>query len=231
MLKRIIELEEIKEYDILYLTQNNSDEDKNYFSELKSGSRTSQYIYVVPKRYDIFNHIKMYFDIQPAMKRKIYKRVVLASFDNLAVRRIAMLNDQADIISFDDGTGNINKKSIYWSNEQNFREKIYSLGIGMSGRQRFISRIRKHYSAYPDFKNVIPSQYVRYLNPFDLNRNIYSNSQGLTFFIGQPFKLTSEKIEALVGKIYEYPVDYYVKHPRESRLLVTDIPLLEKKEK
>ena len=54
---QVIEVEAINDYGLVYITQNDSKEDKHYYEILAKKSSVSQYCYVPIWRYDVLNHL------------------------------------------------------------------------------------------------------------------------------------------------------------------------------
>lgn len=231
MLKAVLKKEGVDTYNLVYFTQDDSEEDRSYYKELTLRAEQAQYIYIKKQRYDIFNHIGLYWKISHRIKNQSYGRVMLSSFDNIALRKLAVRSKKARMVTFDDGTGHINKKSIYVSEELSRRMSLYEWGFGIPNRGEFIRRVCCHYSAYPDFENVMPQKIITYIDLFAESQH-YSLEEmpGPVFFVGQPYSeyLSEQEIGALKNFIREREIDFYVKHPRESNPLFTDIPLLPK---
>ena len=230
MLKKIVELENANIYDLVYLTQDDAEEDRHYYNELAINARQSQYLYVKKQRFDILNHCFMYWRIKRQMKRQSYDLVLISSFDNLACQKLALNNKKAKIVSFDDGTGHINTNSIYLVGRAGYRAKLYEWAFGVSSMGDFLPQISHHYSAYPKFKHVMPREIVRYIDPFSFPKLTHQKDQKLCFFIGQPYHeyLSKEDLAAYQRFIQKQNIDFYVKHPRESTPLIMDLPFLPK---
>lgn len=216
-------------YDLVYLTQDDSEEDSHYFNELSFGANLTQYIYLKRQRYDILNYIMVYQMVREEIKCQDYKTVMIASVNNLAFRKLAAKNGQAKIISFDDGAAHIVKNSMYLNDKQNLRARLYEAFFLVPSLRMIRGRINLHYSAYPGFDHVMPQKIVRFINPFKTYQ-ANNNELGPAFFIGQPFEeyldaMDTQRIEKFIR---EHNIDFYVRHPRESQPLVTDIPVLPK---
>jgi len=231
VIKRVLIEEEIKEFDLVYLTQNNSEEDLHYYAELAAIAGKSQYVYIMEKKFDILAQVIHYVCINSIFKLlNAYRKVVVSSFDSLAFRKIVSKNRNAEVISFDDGTGYINKHSSYMEEYQNLRSLIYTKAFAVPGKREFIKTINRHYSVYRGFENIISAELVRFIDVFNYDSMLQNKGARINIFIGQPFDeyMDPDYIGKLRGLVYSLGIEYYIMHPRELRPLVGNIPILPK---
>lgn len=230
LVRNVLSRENIDRYDLIYFTQDNAEEDLNYFEELSATAEDAQYIFIEGQKYDILNHIKAYLSIKKRLKRTVYDEVFISSIDNLAFRKLAVSNKQSKIISFDDGTGHINLWTRSYNDELNaIRSVIRRTLFSVPSEKEFINIIYRHYSAYRSFENIMPSSIIRYVDLFqDLGGVL--KGPAMKFFIGQPFDETEdmEYILKLKKYVYQNECDFYVLHPRERSALIERIPILAK---
>ena len=228
IIKQILHEEQISSYDLVYLTQDNSEEDKHYYNELSWKAEYAQYIFVDRQKYDIFNHFKIYNALSRIIKKNKYNTIIISSIDNLSFRKILIKNKNAFLISFDDGTGHIN---LSYQQKKNIKTLAYEFAFRVKSQDTIKKRIFKHYSIYRKFDNIMPNNILKYIDLFSDNNNFpIIQKKIITIFIGQPFYeyCNISFIENLRQYVSENNFDYYVKHPRESDVLVNSIPLLPK---
>ena len=60
LVEKIIELEKIQNYEVLYITTNNSEEDINYFNKLKLNSINAEYLHVKNNKSTLIYYLKLY---------------------------------------------------------------------------------------------------------------------------------------------------------------------------
>lgn len=230
MLCEVLKSEATLDYNLIYLTQDNSEEDVHYYNELSDAANHAQYLYVKHHRYDILNHIQSYRMIRDDIKCTDYNTIMIASINNLALRKMAIMSRRANIISFDDGLAHVVKNSMYLEEKPNSRMRLYEMLFHVPTMREFRGRIGLHYSMYPGFKHIFPRKVIRYIDPFNSYQTKDEHERGKTFFIGQPFSEIFDDSSILKIKKYirQNNIDYYVRHPREPQPLVMDIPLLNK---
>ena len=230
-LKRIIPLECASRYDLIYFTQDNAEEDVTYFRELAVSAELASYVYVKRQRFDILNHFKFFFGIDNNIRKNNYSKVILSSFDNLSMRRLATKSAASEIITFDDGAGYISNVSAFVIAKHHFREAVYAALFQASTRHSFIKRVARHYSIYPGFVNIMPADIVRYISFFPSVRSFDARtSRGIKIFVGGPFEeiYDGSHIANLKDYVKDIKLDYYLKHPRESIPIIADTPVLRK---
>jgi hypothetical protein len=231
MISEVLGKESIKEYDLVYFTQNDSEEDNYYFRELLDCAEIADYIFIKRQRFDVLNHIELYRRTSRLIKDKCYDVVIVSSYDNLAFLKLAVKNLTAKIISFDDGVGYISKSSSYTAETSNVRSILYRLLFRVPPRGELIARISRHYSCYPAFKNIMPEDIISYVRLFEEGPDFIQNdTKRIKLFIGQPFSemcdLAYER--RLKSYLNSLQFDFYVKHPREDVPLLDKIRLLDK---
>lgn len=233
IIRQVLEEEIIKSYDLVYLTQDNSEEDIHYFNELSAKAGESQYIYIEKQRFDIFNHIIAYRRITDKIKIKKYTKYLMSSIDNLAFRKIFFKNKSATLISFDDGVGHIISISEYLIDKSYLKSIVYELMFNVLSKKETIKKIYRHYSVYSNYENIMPKNIVRHIQLFQFSNKFLSGNKQIKFFIGYPFNEYHDPIG--VVRIEKYVksknIDFYVKHPRETVPLIDSIPLLSKEGK
>jgi N-acetyllactosaminide alpha-2,3-sialyltransferase len=227
----VLEQEQVQRYDVLYLTQNNSAEDRRYFEVLAHAAQRSDYCYVPALRPDILNHLVWRLQVHHWFRDRRHDLVLLASIDSFVINAIAM-RQSSTLVTFDDGMANLQRSSSYRRELLGSRGRWYRRLFGAQDLISTQRRIKRHYTIYPGFENIVPATRVCALRGWGAQEPKHTTA-GLpvtTFFIGQPLgeALTPAQITALTRYLCSQSIDWYVRHPRESAPLPLGRPLLEK---
>lgn len=231
LLKRVLCEERVGRFDLVHFAQRNSEEDRHYFKECAGLARRAQFIEVRRTRFSIFSHIASYLAIDEMFKSSQYDKLILASFDSLALRRFAAKHRKAEVVGFDDGSANVNWRSEYVVQRHRRREDVYAALFGARTMSSFMRNVARHYSIYPGFTNIMPREIVRYVELFAAPADVDGRAPDTTIFIGQPVLGPSQarRAERIQKYVAGMNLDYYVQHPREEAPLVAGVPLLEKR--
>jgi beta-galactosamide-alpha-2,3-sialyltransferase len=220
LIERVLREECVDCFDLLYYTNQNTTEDMHYFAALSQRSDRAEFVHLSPSRFDVLNYIRLRARARPFLRDLAYDRVILASLDNFVFSAIARKQAAADLVTFDDGMANVLVEgAIYRRTRYGGRGDIYRALFGAYTPTEIRDRIARHYTIFPQFENIVSRDRVRSITwPED---QPLSDSRGPVFFIGQPFHelLTSEKIARMVSCLRGQRIDYYVRHPREVKLL------------
>ena len=221
--------EEIIVFDLIYFTQNNSDEDKNYYQILSSKARNSSYYFVQPKRPSIFNCILLKVKSINWYSKIDYDNIFLASIDAKYITSLVRHYKKAKLITFDDGTANIYKDDAYFIEPKQLRQYIYHFLIQSLTLDKIKSRIHHHYTMYKGFENIVEDSKLRFLDKIQC-KNIKDFEGIKTYFIGTPFEevMSAAQILRLEDFVKTQDIDAYVAHPRERNMLDIGVPILSK---
>lgn len=227
----VLKHESIDQYDLVYLTQNDSTEDQYYFGRLSSRANQSQYCFVPPMLPDIRNHLAFRKRLAKWFKPAVYDTVLLASIDALVPNALATRHGAgAQLITFDDGSANIYADSAYRCDMPSRRMRLYRRLFGALTIELTISRIVRHYTLHPGLDNIVDNERLRLIKKLSEPSGIQNQSAVLKVFIGQPFHdvLSVQQLDCLRHYLEGHQFDYYVQHPRESAPLIEKISLLDK---
>lgn len=226
---QVLSLEGITKYDLIYLTQQNSEEDQFYYAKLSSGPGLRRYMFIPPKRFDVFNHLSFRRHLHECFKDFRRDHVVIGSIDALVVSALARRQKTSSLITVDDGTANINKSGNYHNPNRSIRYKLYSHLLGTDDLSTICKRIVRHYTLFSGLENIVGKDKLRYLPSVcpDIENN--KVTEGLrTYFIGQP--LNPEYRDMMTAGVKEalgdQKIDLYVRHPREEMPLNLGTPFL-----
>lgn len=228
---KIMETERPVSSDVLYFTHDDNESDRLYFARLRQHARHAQYLHVPPQRYSILSDVKAFALADKAFKRAGYDAAFFASIDSIFFRSIIKRQTGAVLHTFDDGTSNIIQDWYisYHQDDEPGRLRLYNALAGVESRRQIKNRSAKHYTIYKDFKNICPPEKLVYLDVFATTGRHPANP-GTSFFIGQPFHeyLDQGKIARLRHFIENQQIDFYVAHPRETKTLTANVPMLKK---
>ena len=146
---KIIEINNIKNYDVFYFVNEDTIKDKYYFDKISELSNKSNY-YLISKRFPLyFNEIKKTF------KHTNYNTIHLASIDNPIVHLILTYTQFKKIITFDDGNANISYKSMYYIDNKPLTYKAISFTLGSRFSLTKVKNLTSlHYSIFENKKNI-----------------------------------------------------------------------------
>ncbi|WP_201582630.1 glycosyltransferase family 52 [Psychrobacter jeotgali] len=228
--QKIIEIENILSYDLIYFTEHNSEEDIYYFRQLSSRARNSDYYYVNMKGPSILSSFVFKYKTLKWYKEKTYQNIICASIDALFINSLIKHYSNAKLITMDDGAANIYENGIYFKEHSYLRIKVYHFLLQSLSLSKVKSRIDHHYTIYDGKRNIVPHHKLIPIKKL-LNNNINKNKgSSKTYFIGAPFEycMNPEQIKRLENLIETFDIDYYIKHPRENKRLNIEIPYLNK---
>jgi len=234
LFEKIIEEERLTQFDLIYFTQNLSDEDKLYFDKLSQRSRNSYLIFVSRKNFDILNHLGFWLKTKKLNLKKNYDVVFLSSIESLVLNAIASKKCSNELVTFDDGTGNYNCKSIYFDDVSRGRLKLYQKLFGTQSLGKIKSRIKRHYTLHINLKNIVGRDRLLeikgWVSPIEKKDDTFLKKEKI-YFIGSPFEEVLKKNEIVSIENYakKIGVDAYVKHPRERNALAIGAVILDKR--
>jgi len=226
---KILDQEDVGEFDLLYFTQNNAEEDRYYFNTLTKHARSAAYCHAPVRRFDILGHMDWYRQARSWIRDHGCDLTIMASIDNYIFGAIAYRQIGSELITMDDGTANLFKAAGYYTDRSNRRGRAYRYLLGAYDLSEMKKRISRHYTLHPQFENIVSRDKLRSIQSSPPSP-AKADASPITFFIGGPFEevLTQEQIYRLAAHVRAQPVDYYIKHPREVAPLEIGAPFLDK---
>jgi len=218
--QRIIDKESIKEYIYIYFTDIDTEKNKYYYNKLSENAIKSSYI-VLKKNiiYDLNIIFSLYKSIKPFIKNKLisyYTGKVKSSH----VRLLMFLTNYSNLITFDDGSGNISGSGYFYDENESMLFKLFFL---LFKKELLYKNIKynnlKHYTIF-DLPNVFKCKIL--LNLFDTDKIISHNkNENITILLTNAFAEDGEMKLDDEMKLYEniidkYNVSHILKHPREQ---------------
>ena len=128
--QKVIEKEKINSFDLVYFTQNNSEEDNYYYSQLSLKSNRSDYIFIRPQRFDILSHLLFKLRARKWYNSQNYNLVIFSSINALVPNSLISKHKNSDLVTFDDGAANIVNQGIFHNEPDTVRAKFYRIMMG-----------------------------------------------------------------------------------------------------
>ncbi|MGC7560433.1 glycosyltransferase family 52 [Pasteurella sp. PK-2025] len=166
---------------------------------------------------DRFNLLKEIVYLKAKFCGQSFDRVFLANINDLQIQFLLSAVKFNQLNTFDDGTINIVKNSLFLQNEQpNLTRKLINV---LLGNQYSIQKLRSlsatHYSIYPGFNNIIEN--VQYINFVPASEACALDGEYIPLLLGQPVFFDDEKNIALANRVIaQFNIQYYLPHPREK---------------
>ena len=226
--EQILKKERIERFDIIYITQNNSEEDRYYYSRLISKARNGSYAFVKQQKFDVLNTIFLRIRLRSWYKAESYNKIIYASIPALVPNSLVANFPTSELITFDDGAANIVASDEYYIESRSRKYLLYRYLLGGLSLKDIKSRINRHYTLYSDFENIVENERLRYLDGWS-NRKV-TKGKAKTYFIGSPFEevMNQEQIVRLENYVKELKIDFYINHPRERKMLSIGAEVLNK---
>lgn len=226
----ILKSEGVKDYELVYFTQHDSPEDRYYYSLLETNATEAQYCFAPLRRFDILAHLDFGRQARHWFRNRHRDLTILSSIDAFVPNAIAARQTGAELVCFDDGTGNLIKTGLVHIDHVKGRGRLYRRYFGALDLKTIRSRIVRHYTLYPQFENIVPAEKLRPLTGWtDISRKRKAD-RVRSYFIGGPFHLimTKKQIANLRNFLRTQNIDRYVRHPMELEPLDIGAPQLDK---
>lgn len=215
--KKIIEKHQLS-YDILCLSYNENEKFNYYFHLI--GEKSDHFYRYVVKSVSKFGRfvelLKFKKFIKNNLKKNTYENVFFASVDNIFCHLVLSLIGKTNIYTFDDGTANIFKGSIFFKNKESSQlQVLISKVVGNSYDLQIVkSETKLHYTIYPMMDNIVKN--TQALSIFDNSTHV--SDKVIKIYLGQPLENFNMKD---TSKIFEYlkskSISNYFPHPREIK--------------
>lgn len=215
----IINRVNIKRFDFISISENQDFLNNNDFKCLKSRAE-NYYEIKLKSNNSIFDHL--YF-IYSARKFFYYERIFFSSIDNLIIQLIVSRNNNCQLITFDDGSVNFIKSSMFYKDMQSYVKKnLYKLFGNIHSIASIKEKISIHYST-KNYSNIVPVEKLKVVK-FKSDIILHSDFSNLkkdipVLFIGSNFnellkdpKLITSRIESVLSQ-HDY---IYIPHPRNN---------------
>lgn len=217
--EKIIKLKKNEVFDVVFVANLDNEKHRYYFQRLSNHAKENFYFLNYYSGYFsyVFNFIKFKLKIKSKLDLSKYDNLYLASIDSRYFQYIISKNNMANIYTFDDGTANIIKNSIYYQVDRPsyFKRIIWSI----LGNRFYMGDIKlfskKHYTIYEGFENIIKDTF--FISLFDGFGGADKDGYVVNIYLGQPLKelFCDYNFENLSKFLKLYKIDYYYPHPRE----------------
>ena len=141
LIDKVLCEERVDHFNLLYFTQQNSPEDRHYFAALSRRSAHAELVHVPPERFDLLNYIRLRLHAGSLMRDLHCEIVILASIDNFVFNAIARRQRGAELVTVDDGLGNIVASGSYRKTLFGGRGDAYRWMFGASSLREIRERI------------------------------------------------------------------------------------------
>lgn len=218
--ERIIEKYPEEEFIGVMLVSSSNNKQKYYYEKLSKVTRSSYWFnlekYKGRLRYLIFFIYCRYF----LFSNKRFSRVFLSSIDSVCLQ--AMISGQnqeeIEIFTFDDGSANIHKDSMFYIEPQT---RLGKVAYRCLGNKYSITKIKEksflHYTIYEGFDNIIEN--TEFIPLFKCNavQEVDNDKECISIFLGQPiFDIDELNIKYISSAVEKLGIDFYFPHPREK---------------
>lgn len=215
IVKEIIKEEKITKYAIININNRESLPLRKKFDELSQNSIYSEFIIFNDddKNYKKIIRIN---EILRNLESLDIDSIFLASIDSILFQRIISKFIKATIKTFDDGSGNIIKSSIYYRPyRKSLKTKLINYFIRKNINEKKIKEYSElHYTIYKNYSNIVNNEKLRYISifPYTDYGNQSKRKKNLSIFIG-----TNHEIDRKIYKKINNNVsaDIYLPHPME----------------
>ena len=221
--KNIIKERGENSYFGLYMTYHDNEKNKYYYEVLRKECDISFFIQI--KNEDFLGKIKTVLNVQKKINiinSMSIECILLANIDLLIVQYVVSRVRFNNLISFDDGVGNIFLNSVYFIQKKQSSSKVLIkkiLGIKFKDIYALKKLLSLHYTIYPNEKNIIEN--VKGISIFsELQKTSSVESYSVKkIILGQPLDefIGEDNYRGIISKMHKFiHIDYYFPHPRES---------------
>lgn len=221
--KAIIEKEQLNNVDLLFIGDAGNGKNVCYLNKIKPLCRHVS-LEANAKKTSVFKTLKRTIHANKIMMsyKKKYDVVFFANFHVPLIHHILSVISFDEIRTFDDGTNNINKKSVmYLDSSVSSVSKFFRRLMGRKYHKEDILRLdRLHYTLFPEKTNIIEKKEAITLGCY----NSVSSGTGVVkkILLGTVYSDAIDKkhgVLSLIQKVQcfidDRKIDYYIPHPRE----------------
>ncbi|AGB77599.1 Glycosyltransferase family 52 [Enterobacteriaceae bacterium strain FGI 57] len=219
--KKVIKEETIEYDDIefVYFSKTYDDKQSKYYELISVHAKKSTFITGVYS-------FKLIQELKAKFKGRSYDKVLLASLDDSINHYLLSFCDFNQLITFDDGVGNIIKTGAYFieDSRRSLKKRFFTLVHILLGRKYYLNLIKqrsdRHYTIYKGFENCVPNAKAISLFDFHLSPKTFNNVTHV--FLGTMFnEITIQQHEGdyLKKELLSYMLGIqgsvkYIPHPR-----------------
>lgn len=222
--EKIIEMHPNDEFYgvMVYLATNKK---YDYYAE-RLRKKCKVFAQLLEKQKKGLNKFFFFWKIILQIKKYNIRYIFCASINELFVQSVVSNVAYQNVYSFDDGTANIAGHGVYYNMPiLNFDRKLTRLLLNCRHTLQSLKNgvIDCHYTIYPSLPNIITNTKTIQLNPIQnnmlgkLNNHVKKDEILIKVLLGQPLFDNDEFNKKIAEQvIYDYQIDYYFPHPRET---------------
>lgn len=210
----------------IYMVYQNTTKQQYYANKLKIVCKKLQYI--VLKNQGFQQQFETLHTIKNTLKNlNIYKKnidnIYIASIDLLFVQYILAKVHYTTLFTFDDGTANIFKTSLYYQQKNSFAKQFFKNIIGIKDNtiEKIKEKSQKHYTIFKEYDNIIAN--TEFIPLFDYQHAIAQTTAeaqiAKRILLGQPFDeiLGHDSYKDIVLAVMkDFSIQAFYPHPREQ---------------
>ena len=215
--KQIIRYEKVSDYLFIYLGANRNKKNKFYYNEFSKKAIYSKYIVIsLNKLFPIFRLIILALSFRFRYNSEL--TFYIGNIKKIHSRLFMLFSGFRNIITFDDGVGNIISDGYFSIEERKYSKYFFYIFNKSLLYNNIICNINLHYTIYSN-SNVFRNSIRLSLYHNEIKRRNHINEE-LCILITSPFSLfnmMTKKEEYIMYQklINQFDVDFIIKHPLE----------------
>lgn len=218
--RAMLRAEQVSCFKLIYYTWIDNDKHRHYYDELAALAEKSSFVRF-DARFPV--HFSRFVRALGVVRADEDDTIAFAAINNVYVQYTVNRFKYKTVLTFDDGTANISRRSVYFSIKR--RSVLHELGglmLRANKNQNWIRRrSARHYTIYPGLENIVAPRRLVPISLFDSTTRlaVVAKPRGvLRIFLGQPLEDANDSAfsawyRALLDALQ---IDEYLPHPRES---------------
>ncbi len=211
-----------KKFNFIYYTWIDNDKHRFYYKRLADIAERSIYIHLNARGP---THFYRFFRAFKCLQASAEATLAFSSIDSIYIQYAIKKFAPRTIITFDDGSANINKNSFYFKIKKMpiLRRLACWLVRGDVDQNWIKKNSRAHYTIYSDFENIVEDNRVisvKLLASRDRSIKKHTKQRALRVFLGEPVsELHHDHLSRdYINILKNLDIDKYLPHPREYNL-------------
>lgn len=209
----------------LYLVYQDNTKQQYYANKLSIVCKKMQYIVLnnqnLQQQFHTLNVIKNTLKNLNIYKKNI-DNIYIASIDLLFIQYILAKVNYKTLFTYDDGTANIFKTSLYYQQKNSFIKQFFKNIIGIKDNSIEIikEKSQKHYTIFKEYDNIIAN--TEFIPLFNYQHSIAQTTSGTQMtkriLLGQPFDdILGYDIykDMVMAVMKDFSIQAFYPHPRE----------------
>lgn len=210
---RLLDKGVISEFEFVFCPDVDNEQMLYFYNKLSGKAKCSTY---APKMRGRFNPVFFAW----TFRGKIYDKVLFANIEKMYIQFVLSVIHFSSIETFDDGSANICKNSMLFTDETSpLRDLIYYVMGRRFNKLRIRETIACHYSLYDSTDNI-SSKLQKISLDLKVQRNLDPSlmKERAIVLIGGVFQHMFSELETLEKKVIQAIGDgfYFIPHPRDT---------------